>query len=211
MNLIDRRPQYGLHNLSRHQLHEEPITQLKQWLADALELDDLYAHAMSVATVGRDNQPSSRMVLLKELNQEGLSFYTNLQSRKALDIQANSKVALLFHWFAQERQVRIEGLAEPLPTAKVTTYFNSRPRESQISAHASQQSRPLDNRASLLEQVRLLEKQFQGKEVPPPEYWGGYLVKPHRIEFWQGRSNRLHDRFCYSLCAQGWTIERLSP
>ena len=168
---------------------------------------------MTLATVNADGQPSARTVLLKEVTPEGFVFYTNYYSRKGNDIQDNDLVALLFWWSPMERQVRIEGKIKKYDNAASLAYFQSRPRESQIGAWASVQSSILPNRQFLEDKVKKVEQRFKGQDIlPKPDSWGGYLVEPHRFEFWQGRPNRLHDRLCFSKSEKGgWTLQRLSP
>jgi pyridoxamine 5'-phosphate oxidase len=169
-------------------------------------------NAMTVATVDASGQQSQRIVLLKHLDEKGFVFYTNLNSRKAQELRQNPKVSLHFPWFFLERQVKVCGTAEPLSTAVVLKYFVSRPRESQLGAWASQQSRPISSRALLMQQFESMKNKFAKGEIPVPDFWGGFRVKPHQIEFWQGGSHRLHDRFQYTLQADGtWSIDRLEP
>jgi len=175
----------------------DPMTLFEQWFNDASKSGILLPESMSVSSCDDSGQPSSRMVLLKEFDEDGFVFYTNYASRKSHDLSANNKVALLFHWSVLQRQIRIEGTVEKVSTEQSARYFHSRDRGSQIGAWASKQSSPLANKGELKEQEAYYIEKFAGKEVPLPEFWGGWRVKPHYIEFWQGRANRLHDRICF--------------
>lgn len=170
-------------------------------------------NSMALATVSPQGQPSVRIVLLKEYDHHGFVFYTNYQSRKGEDIAHNPAVSLLFWWEALERQVRIEGIAEKIPAEQSEKYFHSRPKSSQLAALASRQSRPLARVEDLNLRYQQLVGEYAGaEEMPPhPDYWGGYIVKPDSFEFWQGRENRLHDRFQYNRSADAWQISRLFP
>lgn len=168
---------------------------------------------MVLATVADSGLPSQRTVLLKHFDHHGAVFYTNMESRKALEISANSRVSLLFPWLQLDRQVMIGGIARPLSRAEVDKYFVTRPRESQLAAWASPQSRTLASRAVLENQYAERQKKFAGRDVPAPDFWGGYRVIPREFEFWQGGESRLHDRFRYLLDESGadWTVNRLAP
>jgi pyridoxamine 5'-phosphate oxidase len=212
MDIVSLRREYTGAGLRRKDLAENPFSQFSHWFKQAQDAGILDPNAMVVATVGSDGQPSARNVLLKGIDQDGLLFYTNLESRKATQIQQNNKVALLFTWLPLNRQVKIEGVAEKLSTADALKYFLTRPVESQWAAWASSQSRKISSRQILEEKFFEIKEKFSRGEVPLPSFWGGYRVKPHKMEFWQGRENRLHDRFVYSLQSDGaWTIERLAP
>mgnify|MGYP000004305229 CR=1 FL=1 len=175
----------------------DPITLFEQWFNDASKSGILLPESMSVSSSDEDGQPSSRMVLLKEFDENGFVFYTNYASRKSHDLSANNKVALLFHWSVLQRQVRIEGIVEKVTSEQSERYFHSRDRGSQIGAWASKQSSPLADKEELKKQEAYFTEKFAGQEVPLPEFWGGWRVKPHYMEFWQGRANRLHDRICF--------------
>jgi pyridoxamine 5'-phosphate oxidase len=166
---------------------------------------------MALATVDASGQPSVRMVLLRGVDERGFVFHTNYRSRKARDLTANPKAALCFHWHSLEEQIRIEGIVEALTADESDAYFNSRPRGSQIGAWASDQSAILPSREALEEKYRALEREYEGRAVPRPPFWGGYRLLPSLLEFWYGRPDRLHDRILYTREGDGWRIERLYP
>jgi pyridoxamine 5'-phosphate oxidase len=198
--------------LELSELPASPLLQFQKWLDEAVDFGINEPFAMCLSTVSSEGKPSSRIVLLRGMFNQGFEFFTNYESRKGLDIQNNPFVSLNFLWLDQARQVRIEGKAQKLSKARSEEYFNSRPEESKISAWASPQSRVLQNRDELEKLVAEKETHFKNKEIPKPDFWGGYVVIPEMIEFWQGRENRLHDRFRYSLLKDGsWKIERLAP
>jgi len=212
MDLFSLRREYMSQGLRRNDLASHPVGQFSHWFDQARQTDMLDPNAMVVATVDSDGQPSARNVLLKSYNESGFVFYTNLESRKAQQMSRNHKVALLFTWLPLNRQVKIEGIAEKVPAAESLKYFLSRPKESQWAAWASNQSQKISSRQLLEEKFFEMKNKFSKGEIPLPSFWGGYRVKPHQMEFWQGRENRLHDRFLYKLQEdKSWTIERLSP
>ena len=212
IDIINLRRDYSSEGLHCKDLASNPLDQFTQWFTQAQQAQLLDPNAMVVASVGADGQPSARNVLLKAYDDKGFVFYTNLESRKAEQIADNNKVALLFSWLPLNRQVKIEGVAEKLSAADALGYFLSRPKESQWAAWASPQSRKISSRQILEEKFLEMKEKFAKGEVPLPSFWGGYRVKAHKIEFWQGRENRLHDRFVYVLQSDGnWTIERLAP
>ncbi|MFT4925272.1 MAG: pyridoxamine 5'-phosphate oxidase [Phenylobacterium sp.] len=211
MKLDDLRREYLSEGLKPQDLASEPFTQFEKWLQQAIDLKLKDPTAMCVATVDASGQPSQRIVLLKDFNRDGFVFYTNLGSRKALDIEQNNKVSLHFPWHGIERQVKVYGTAERLPTSTVMKYFLSRPKESQLAAWASDQSRPVSSRQVLMQKFSEMKHKFAKGEVPLPSFWGGYVIKPHQIEFWQGGEARLHDRFMYTLDQGDWHIEQLAP
>ena len=191
---------------------EDPIDQFRAWYADAEASGLLLPESTALATSTPDGVPSVRMVLLKGVDDRGFRFFTNYESRKAHELEATGRAGLCFHWSVLERQVRVEGTVERLPRAESETYFRSRPRGSQVGAWASAQSRPLTERADLEARVRDFDAKFDGGPVPLPDHWGGYVLRPEWIEFWQGRANRLHDRLVYSPgTGGGWEVERLQP
>lgn len=190
---------------------EDPIDLFRRWFEDARASGLLLPEAMSVATVSADGCPSARMMLLKRVGLDGFVFYTNYGSRKADDLAENPWAALVFHWGVLQRQVRVEGKVGRLPREESNRYFATRPRGSQIGAWASRQSEEVANREELERRFRACEEEFRGREVPFPDFWGGYALRPERIEFWQGRANRLHDRLLYRRRDDGWEVVRLYP
>lgn len=212
MDLFSLRREYMSQGLRRADLASDPVSQFARWFDQARNTDMLDPNAMVVATVNTDGQPSTRNVLLKAYDEKGFVFYTNLESRKARHMALNPKVALLFTWLPLNRQLKIEGLAEKISTTESLQYFLSRPKESQWAAWASHQSQKISSRQLLEEKFFEMKEKFSKGEVPLPSFWGGYRVKPHQVEFWQGRENRLHDRFVYRLQDDNrWIIERWSP
>lgn len=189
----------------------DPFTLFTQWFEEANKAGILLPEAMSVSTCSADGQPSSRMVLLKEYDEEGFVFYTNYESRKSHELKENQKVALLFHWNVLQRQVRIEGEVERVSAEQSAAYFHSRDRGSQVGAWASKQSQKLSHDNELKERFASFEQQFSGAEVPLPEFWGGWRIKPSYIEFWQGRASRLHDRLCFEKIEDCWQQFKLHP
>lgn len=211
-SLADMRREYTLNGLQRQDLDDSPFVQFERWLQDAVDAGVPDPTAMTVATVDSAGQPSQRIVLLKDMSAKGFVFYTNLGSRKANELEHNSKISLHFPWHVIERQVRICGVAERLSNLEVSRYFLSRPKESQLAAWASQQSRPVSTRQVLMQKFNEVKQKFAEGEVPLPRFWGGYRVIPQEIEFWQGGEYRLHDRFEYQKQAAGsWAITRLMP
>ena len=184
----------------------DPLRQFEAWFAEAQRAGVRVPEAMAVATATSDGAPSARMVLLKEVDERGFVFFTNYESRKGVELEANPRAALLFHWQSPGRQVRVEGAVERVSAAESDKYFSSRPVGSRLGAIASKQSRPLADREELERAVEALPD-----DAPRPEWWGGYRVRPERYEFWQHRENRLHDRFLYERDGEAWRIQRLSP
>ncbi|MBY0418476.1 MAG: pyridoxamine 5'-phosphate oxidase [Pararheinheimera sp.] len=212
MKIADIRRSYTMDKLDLDKLNADPFLQFEAWLKDAVAAELPDPTAMCVATVDASGQPSQRLVLLKDVSSQGFVFYTNLGSRKASELELNPKVCLHFPWHPLERQVIVYGTAERVPTSQVMSYFLSRPKESQLAAWASEQSRPVSTRQVLMQKFAEIKHKFEQGEVPVPSFWGGFLVKPHQIEFWQGGEHRLHDRFMYKQQADSsWAIERLCP
>lgn len=190
----------------------DPIKLFNQWFQYAFENDVQESNAMIISTVGNDGFPSSRVVYMKELLEEGFVFYTNYSSKKAKDIENSNKLSALFFWTEIERQVRIKGLVEKVPEELSDLYFASRPRSSQLGAWASNQSSTLKDRDELEAQLRKYDAEFEGKAVPRPKFWGGYVIKPLYFEFWQGRPSRLHDRICFEKKeGEKWDVFRINP
>ncbi len=210
-DIADLRRQYGRAQLRREDLDPSPFVQFKRWLDEALAATLVDANAMSLATVGAAGEPSLRTVLLKGFSEDGFVFFTNLESTKSRQISENPHVALLFYWREFERQVKIQGTASRLPLADVARYFFTRPRESRIAAWVSPQSRIIEARQALEMKFEELLKKFGEGEIPVPSFWGGFRVVPSAIEFWQGGTNRLHDRFKYRREGDDWRIDNLAP
>ena len=210
MSVADLRKEYTQHGLLEADLAADPIAQFEQWFGAALAAGLPEPNAMTLATVSSDGRPSARMVLLKGFDAEGFVFYTNRESRKAIDLADNPRAALLFWWDRLHRQVRIEGGVEPVDASEVDAYFASRPHGSRIGALASPQSRVIDGRAALEARVAELTARHP-QDVPRPAHWGGYRLRPTEFEFWQGRPSRLHDRLRYRPDGERWRIERLAP
>ncbi|MCG9758570.1 MULTISPECIES: pyridoxamine 5'-phosphate oxidase [Pseudoalteromonas] len=212
MKLEDIRREYTKDGLRREMLKDTPVAQFETWLQQAIDAKFTDPTAMVVATVDEHGQPSQRIVLLKHVDEDGFVFFTNTGSRKAQELKQNNKICLHFPWHEIERQVIVYGEAIPLPTSRVAKYFLSRPKESQLAAWASQQSRPVSSRQALMQTFSSMKDKFAKGEIPLPDFWGGYCVEPTKVEFWQGGEHRLHDRFMYVKQADGsWEIERLNP
>lgn len=211
LEFATERREYSLGALHSEDLRPDPVDQFSDWLVQAKNANLRDTTAMTLATVDDDGRPAQRMVLLKGLDASGFVFFTNLGSRKAGHIAGNSAVSLHFAWLPLDRQVIVRGAARRLSLAEDTRYFLTRPRESQLAAWASHQSHPITARRMLTEKFLEIKQRFAEGEVPTPRFWGGYRVQPESVEFWQGRENRLHDRFEYRRVAGGWQITRLSP
>jgi pyridoxamine 5'-phosphate oxidase len=206
------RHEFAKGELVEKNINADPLLQFESWLKQAFAEGNPAANTMVLSTVDEDGSPSSRVMLLKDLNSSGFSFYTNYKSQKGVELQKNSKAALLFFWPEMERQVRIQGDIKLLPEVEADIYFESRPFESKVGAWASQQSQIIENRGILDNTFTDLLEKYKNKKVPRPPYWGGYILAPRTIEFWQGRKNRLHDRLLFKKNTAGiWEITRLMP
>jgi len=211
MSLADLRKDYTLAGLRRAELDTDPIRQFQKWFQQALDAGLLEPSAMTLATADQKGRPSARIVLLKGVDERGFLFFTNYESRKGRELAANPNAALVFHWAALERQVRVRGTVGRISREASEKYFVARPRGHQLSAWVSTQSEVISNRAVLEKRLEDFEQKYPDA-VPLPPFWGGYALLPVEIEFWQGRLNRLHDRFCYTKQAEGaWLSERLAP
>ncbi len=208
--IADLRKHYGYAELDEAGAASEPLRQFETWLQQAIDAPVPEPNAMTVATVGADGRPSTRVVLVKGVDSRGIVWYTNYESRKGRELAANPMAALQFHWVELERVVRIEGRVEKVDPAEADAYYASRPLDSRIGAWASPQSRVIKSRAVLVAQAARYAAQF-GLSPPRPPHWGGYRLVPDRWEFWQGRKSRLHDRLCYRLVDGVWVRERLAP
>jgi len=211
MDLSEFRKEYSDRGLRREDLDADPMVQFERWFQQAVELKLHEPNAMSLATVDATGRPLLRTVLLKYFDTNGFVFFTNYQSRKAKHIAGNPQVSLMLPWVILERQVIVQGRAEKISAAESLKYFSSRPRESQLGAWVSDQSSVISSRKLLLQKLAEIKDKFAHGEVPLPSFWGGYRVIPETIEFWQGGSARLHDRFFYERKDGAWEIERLSP
>ena len=212
MDIHNIRRDYIKSSLKLEDLDSNPFKQFDIWFKIALEKIKLDPNAMSLATVGKDCKPSLRTVLLKYYDESGFVFFTNYHSRKSQQIDENSNVSLLFTWLPLERQIVIEGTAEKISKKESFNYFASRPVGSQLGAWVSNQSSIISSKSILLTKLAEMKRKFKDGKIPLPDYWGGYRVKPERIEFWQGGENRLHDRFLYKIDGEGnWKISRLAP
>lgn len=211
-DLVNERKEYHQSRLEKADMLADPIAQFQIWLDDAFEAEMTEPTAMCLATASSDGKPLVRTVLLKDVAQRGFTFFTNLESRKANQLKENAAVSLLFPWLLLERQVIIVGKAVALSREESVTYFSSRPRESQLSAWASPQSRIIPSREFLEQEWEATQKKFEKEEIPLPPFWGGFCIIPTIIEFWQGGARRLHNRFQYRKDPQNcWIIERLAP
>ena len=214
MSLHEMRKSYSMAGLAKSDVDADPMVQFQRWFEEAQQPDLpdwMEVNAMTLATADTEGKVTSRIVLLKGIEGGRLCFYTNYESEKGQQIAANPQVSLCFLWGHLQRQVRIEGIAKQSERSKSVDYFHSRPRESQLGAHVSRQSSVIDSSQSLKEQFTALESEYNQQEIPCPDHWGGYEVEPTRVEFWQGRPGRLHDRICYRRDGEQWQLSRLSP
>lgn len=208
---IAERLDYTRAPLDQSSLNEDPILQLESWWQDALKEGIRAVDAVHLSTVDTAGHANGRMVLLKAFDQSGLVFFTNYESQKSAELEHNPHASLTLFWAIMERQVRVRGSVEKTTREESVAYWSSRPREAQLAAWASPQSKALASREELLERYRQMEERFFAQAVPCPPHWGGFRLKPQAFEFWQGRPSRLHDRFSYTPSSQGWRIERLAP
>ena len=211
MDLNNLRLNYKKSSIDFKNLEDNPISFFLKWFDDALKVNKDEANACVLSTVSVENKPSSRVVLLKSVNEKGFTFFTNYKSNKSLDIQNNPNVSLNFYWPELERQVRITGVAEQISPKDSDEYFKNRPRESQMGAWLSHQSTSIGLYYNFMDTLNKLESTFKGKDVERPLHWGGYCIIPSRIEFWQGRPSRLHDRLLYEFDENVWNKKRLAP
>ena len=211
MDIKNLRLNYKKSTIDFKNLAENPIQHFMNWFEDALKVNKQEANACVLSTISSDNYPSSRVVLLKEVNEKGFTFFTNYKSSKAKDIDANQNVALNFYWPELERQVRISGIAKKISTNDSDAYFKSRPRDSQMGAWLSDQSTVIGLDYNFMDTLNSLEIKFTDKPVERPLHWGGYCIEPVKVEFWQGRPSRLHDRLIYEIDGNKWKQNRLAP
>ena len=210
-SIADLRREYALASLDERDVAPDPVAMFSRWFAEAQAADVAEPNAMTLATASADGAPSARMVLLKGVDDGGFVFFTDYRSRKAAELAANPRAALVFHWVELERQVRIAGSVARVAREETEAYFRTRPLGSRLGAWASEQSSVIAGRAVLDTRLRDVEARFAGEDVPAPPHWGGYRLAPGSVEFWQGRASRLHDRIRYVRRAGAWAIERLSP
>jgi len=211
MRFDELRVEYEARGLSEADADPDPFVLLRIWFDEAIAAELPLANGMTLATCGRDGQPSARVVLLKEIDDRGLVFFSNYDSRKGRELAANPRAALVLWWIPLHRQVRIEGVVEQLSAEESDAYFSTRPRESNLSAMASSQSQVVRNRRRLEARVDELRQQWEGRELERPGVWGGYRLVPHQFEFFQGRADRVHDRLRYQARGETWVIDRLFP
>lgn len=210
--LLALRKEYKIAQLDEAHTAQDPMDQFKAWFGEAVEAKIIEPNAMMLSTVNDAGQPSSRIVLVRDILPQGIGFYTNYESRKGKELASQPKAAITFFWPELERQVRFEGLVHKMNRDVSEKYFAQRPRGSQIGAWTSPQSQKIESRHEIESAEESYAKEFEGKEVPCPPHWGGFMMHIHYAEFWQGRENRLHDRICYSFTAEGmWERSRLAP
>ena len=210
-SIAELRREYSRQVLAESEVCDDPIEQFTEWFEQAFSADLLDVNAMNLSTATKQGKPSSRIVLLKGVDENGFRFYTNYGSRKGRELDENPQAALCFYWAPLERQVRIEGNVERLSRSASENYFKQRPRESRLGAWASKQSSRVRSRTELENRFQEIKQRFKDQEIPLPDFWGGFLLRPKRIEFWQGRESRMHDRICYEKKENKWNIFRLAP
>jgi pyridoxamine 5'-phosphate oxidase len=210
-SIADLRKDYTKETLNESDVDPNPVQQFQRWFDQAVKAELPEPNAMTLATASKDGIPAARIVLLKAVDDRGFTFFTNYNSNKGKELEANPQAALVFLWTELERQVRIVGRVEKVTAEESDGYFFSRPHNSRLGAWASEQSEIIPNRDVLEQRLATLKVEYENQEVPRPPHWGGFRVIPHEIEFWQGRSSRLHDRLLYCRQGENWTIERMSP
>lgn len=212
MDIQHLRKEYRSHPLTMKEMHQNPIEQLKRWMHTAINEGIVEPNAMVLATVSKEGLPSTRTVLLKQIKDEGIIFFTNYESRKGKDILENPNVSVTLYWKEIDSQITIDGTAEKISEEESDIYFASRPRDTQVGAWSSQQGRVLASRLVLVDAFDHFTSKYEDQDVPRPPYWGGYLIKPKLFVFWKGREHRLHDRFLYTRGSEGlWDIKRIAP
>jgi pyridoxamine 5'-phosphate oxidase len=211
VTLAELRKEYTLAGLTEKDLARDPFRQFEKWFQEAEAAKLIEPNAMTVCTATPDGRPSARTMLLKAVDGRGFVFFSNYNSRKGRELDANPNATLVFPWLGLERQVIVEGVVVKVPREESESYFHSRPRASQLGAWVSQQSSVITERGVLEESMKLLEQKYAGREVPLPPHWGGWRLSPETVEFWQGRRSRLHDRLRYRRAKDGWAVERLAP
>ena len=211
LSIADLRREYARARLDEKDVSTDPFQQFGHWLAEAQAAETVEVNAMVLATATAAGRPSARVVLLRGFDERGFVFFTDYRSRKGEELEANPRAALTFYWGELERQVRLEGAVARTTLEESAAYFRTRPMGSRLGAWTSYQSRPIESRARLEDDLREVERRFSGPDVPLPPHWGGYRVSPETFEFWQGRESRLHDRIRYTREGERWKIERLSP
>ncbi|MGD8427566.1 MAG: pyridoxamine 5'-phosphate oxidase [Balneolaceae bacterium] len=209
--VADIRRDYDREELVESAVKKDPVEQFAEWFEQALSTDMLDPTAMTLSTASKEGIPSSRIVLLKGVDKEGFRFYSNYLSRKGRELEENPRAALCFYWPLLERQIRIEGKVHKLSREESSAYFQQRPRLSRLGAWASKQSSKVESREELEKKFKTIKQKFKDREVPLPDFWGGYILQPQKVEFWQGREGRMHDRICYEKEGDSWNIFRLSP
>jgi pyridoxamine 5'-phosphate oxidase len=210
-HITSHRKDFSDDSLDGHSLYEDPLKQFEEWLSEAVKIEVNEAYAVTLSTLGHDGYPSSRVVYLRGIADGGLIFYTNYGSLKGTELAIEDKAVMNFFWPEMHKQVKVKGIVGKVSRETSDAYFASRPRGSQLGAWASLQSSPLDSRDILEQRLKELEKEYEGKDIPRPDHWGGYALVPVEWEFWKGRSSRLHDRFKYVSASGSWNITRLFP